>query len=266
EKIMKNSILYIILILMIVMTSCTEGLYNQLIWPSEDPLVVSPDVLSFSDNGLIVISWDDDMAAEEYILYKKPVNSLIEPEQIYRGTDLIYEDRNFPGLDGSCDILFHYSLSKTRGRKAFGPSIPGLGIYSENEEDEWEPNNRLEDATELITTKEALLYYYRDSYNTVVRDEDWYYVDVNAGYLANIIVDATEKVDAFQYQVYKQVQNSITLGQAFTIPNNSNEKKKIYFKIIPIISQFMADNNKNGGSMKSYNINLDGTDLIQKDN
>jgi len=257
---MKKSNVILVVIILAFCLSCSEGLFDQIGKPIDDPVVVKPVVRSFEDEETIIITWDDDAAADEYILYRNevPDGSRI---LIYRGTENSYIDKDFIEYLACDNVSFNYSLSKIRGMREFGPSSPALGIFSRILNDSFEPNNHESLAHELSTARiQGNVYYFRDEYDNLLLDEDWFFMNLLPREQATVVltqIDDTSR-QYFQYQVAgsSSIPYDIIHNDGFFIFNDNNYPDKIFFEIIPNISNFMQPIETNGGSQRGYFLKL----------
>ncbi|MBN1697455.1 MAG: hypothetical protein JW881_08070 [Spirochaetales bacterium] len=261
---MKISNLILLVAILALHLSCTEGLYDQFGKPVDDPVIVKPFVSSFVDEETIIITWDDDPAADNYILYRSEEVPSENYHVVYRGKKNSYLDRNFIEYLSNENALFHYSLSKVRGTREFGPSEPSLGIFSKMINDPFEPNNDETQAHELSTAKiEGNIYFFRDEEQNLLIDEDWFFITLQPRQQAELVLTqkGDTKLQYFQYQVLNSSNNptDISHNVRFFVANNSDYLTKIYFKIIPLIKNYMVSGiQTNGGSQRGYYLKITG--------
>jgi hypothetical protein len=263
---MRKSNLILVITILALSLSCTEGLYYQIGKSIDDPVVVKPFVSSFEDEETIIITWDDDPAADEYILYRNEVpygNRIV----VYQGKENSYIDRNFIEYLSRENAYFHYSLSKVRGMREFGPSEPSLGIYSKIINDPFEPNNHENLAHELSTAKiEGNIYFFRDDQQNLLIDEDWFFITLQPRQQAVLVLTqiGDTNLQYFQYQVLNSSNNPIDISHnvEFCVVNNSDCLTKKYFKIIPLIKNYMTGIETNGGSQRGYYLKITRWDSV----
>ncbi len=249
----------IIFLLAVLNLSCSDGLYNELNRPSADPEISEPTVISFSEESTIFVEWDDDILADEYILYRALDGSVLNFQEIYRGIECQYRDTN-----GNDDYIYHYSLAKVRGLRFFDMSSSAMGVVSVTTDDFYEDNNSKEKASILnqgilIT---ANLYGYQDSFGNYLTDEDWYRISVPAGCTANVIVRqlyplASDGADN-HFKSYQEGQPSVPVvdGRDINIINGSNVNENYYLEIFPNPTKYFP-NPDPGGTIVSYQIFID---------
>ena len=154
-----------------------------------EPDVYKPEVKSFDKMHTIIIEWEKDEGADEYVLYRagpdcNPENG--KYEEIYRGTDLSYEDNVGSYETGD---FFYYKLAKKRESKEFEQSKYAYGVVAETVKDIHEDNDEESDkkCIDGLTSVSGNLYYYRDNYGNALYDTDWYSVTIDDG-LYNLYV------------------------------------------------------------------------------
>lgn len=249
----------IISLLSLLILSCSDGLFNELNRPSADPEISEPTVISFREESTITVLWDDDLLADEYILYRAHDGIVLNFQEIYRGVACEYSDKS--GID---DYIYHYSLAKVRGLKEFELSPANVGVVSVTTDDFYEDNDSKEQATILnqgilIT---ANLYGYQDSFGNYLTDEDWYRITVPAGCTANVIVrqlyplasDGAEN----HFKSYQEGQPAVPVidGRDINIINGSNSDENYHLEIFPNPTKYFS-NPDPGGTIVSYQIFID---------
>jgi hypothetical protein len=161
-----------------------------------------------------------------------------------------------------------YRFSKRRGERIFGPAPPAFGVMSLVPQDIHEPNDTLESAVELkANLLVANLYYFRTYSTLSLSDEDWYYVDILPKWETRIVVlDSQAGLgNSTHFRIFVVGSGQDAVGHGVDIPlyNPENEEKRFYFKIIPDISYFVANNMTMGvgGSLVQYEIYISGTSV-----
>jgi len=245
-------LLLVIIILSLIMLSCSEGLLGDMLRVISDPVVVEPDVVSFEKEETIKITWDADPGADEYILYKAEDALFPDYKIIYQGSEVSVSDK-----DVGDENLYIYILGKVRGTKLFGPSDPVLGVGSTVLKDEHENNDKKENSTRLVWDLDANLYYYISHNLSEVKDYDWYNVTVPPNRQANIVLVQNDLVGAntwmnfsLEYESPKPIKNNL----AIPIQNKTLEEKIFSFLISPIPEDFYGDPPASSGSLINYHI------------
>jgi hypothetical protein len=250
---MKNNIVRLFFLIPFIV-ACSSGIYDQLGRPVADPAVSPPVTECFHNEGLVIVSWDRDVNADEYILYRRLDTAFSQDRVVYRGTGLCYYD-----TDGANEERYLYSLSKTRGLQEFGPSVPSLGVFGNIKQDFYEPNDVKEEAVWLQYDFEANLYYYRDSLGGVIQDIDWYYVDVPPRRIAHIVVTQVyldEEDTFFYFSQEGETPFQIVNNNDIPVENYTYTTQRYYFKIYPVPSEFLNDISQAGGSIVGYRVSL----------
>ncbi len=244
-----------VILIISVFVSCREGLLTDMERVIEDPVVVRPGVDSFSEEGVIKISWEEDLGADEYVLYRAVDTAVPVYGIIYRGSNLLFEDR---GVETGNRYL--YTLAKIRGERVFGPSGASLGAESGIVLDEYEDNGTKEKATLLEWDLQSNLYYYQSYGEEKIEDYDWYRVEVPPRRKAMVVVtqDGLNSGDSSWIIFYLEGHTSFTVtnGDAVEIPNYNYETKELYFCISPRASGFVTDLTKGGGGFITYTVSL----------
>lgn len=245
----------VIVVLSLVLLSCSEGLLSDMLRVNTDPVVELPSVVSFEKEETIEISWNADPGADEYILFRAEDVLLPVYEIIYQGTSLSLTDTDITG-----EHRYLYTLGKVRGTLLFGPSDPILGVGSNVIQDNLEGNNVKEMAAKLVWDLDANLYYYRSNNGEEIEDYDWYFVTVPPRRKAMIIVTQSgigSGADSWmEYYLEGHVTETIVNSNAIPIENYSYEEKTFYFLISPNSSEFIGDPTLGGGGLINYRVSL----------
>jgi len=238
-------------------SSCFDGIFDTLNRTPDDPFTEIPSVTSFLESYSIYIEWSKDEAADEYILERSENIINLSYQEIYRGTNTTFTDKNLPD-----ESMFLYRLSKRRGKKTFLPSNPALGVSTLTVRDLHEPNDSEKYATHLSdTTLYANMPFFRSYNGLTVSDTDWYYIEIPPLWKASIIIFDQKAVSGTfdtHFMIYiKNESTPETVSQNTPIPivNYKTIKEKYYFKIYPRETIY-ADNSNGGfgGTIADYNI------------
>jgi fibronectin type 3 domain-containing protein len=251
---------------LIGMASCSHGMFEVLDRTTSDPFSQTPRVKSFGETNTMTVSWSGDEGADEYILERALDGSNLTYETVYRGNALSYADRKPSANDLERYI---YRLSKRRGEKVFSPSPPAFGVMSLVPQDIHEPNDVQESATELKANRlVSNLYYFRTYNNLSLSDEDWYYVDILPKWQTRIVVLDSQSglgnSTHFKIFVAGAGQDTVEHGVDIPLSNPENTEQRFYFKIIPDVSYFVANDMTLGvgGSIVQYEIYISGTSVV----
>jgi len=246
--------LQFVIILFLIISGCTSGIYQHLDRPLEDPEITQPRASSFKQEMTVTITWNIDERCDEYILYRRLDSDFSVDEIVYRGTGTEYID-----INGINEDRYLYSLSKIRGQKEFGPSEPAFGVFSNTIQDFLEPNNTKDTAVWLEYEFESNMYYYRNSDGEEVQDIDWFYVEVPPRRIATIVVSqsglSTEDT-FFYFSQVGEVPYQVINNNDIPIENRSTNTDRFYFKLYPVSSEFLNDISEAGGSIVDYTISL----------
>jgi len=240
----------------ICLFSCSDGLLQELSRPVADPLISKPEVLSFSEEGIIKVVWDDDELADEYVLYRALDSTILNFNEVYRGTASEYIDDL--GLIGN---IYHYSLSKVRGRREFDKSDPVLGILSLTKADSYENNDIKENSTLLSSDLTANIFGYQNLSGDRLFDEDWYHVTVPPRRTAYLVLVQLNPAPSggtdTHFDFYLEGHPSVPVinNAEMTIRNDSDRELDFRFKIFPNTGKFFPGIGA-GGTIVSYRISL----------
>ncbi|GHV07425.1 hypothetical protein FACS189485_17760 [Spirochaetia bacterium] len=112
---MRNKIgfMYLLFVFTAIAVSCD---INGIKIPNEAPFADIPSAESLDDGKIVSLKWQADPGSDSYILQKsiKGENDFGAFQEIYRGTDTVYIDRNI-----DINISYVYRLDKKRGNKIF---------------------------------------------------------------------------------------------------------------------------------------------------
>ena len=236
--------------------ACSSGMYDLLIRTTDDPKTACPRAVSFAESNAVLLSWDYDEGADEYILERASDSETPVFFTVYKGTGTEYADR---GLEN--DTRYIYRLSKRRGNRIFGPSKETLGVSSLVSRDIYR-NDTMEEAVRLETIDYiANIYYYRSYGGAELIDEDWYYVEIpplrRAAVVVNdsLITDGNKPTHFMRYEYSRDDKPVIQLS-AFWIINNELETKRYYFKLYPAKMMFVGMAGIPGGDIVRYTISI----------
>ncbi len=244
---------------LVCLLSCGGGLFMEMDRLTRDPTMDPPAVRSFAEENLILVDWSADEAADDYVLERAADSPTgLVYSAVYQGTGTSFTD-----ADCEDQTRYLYRLRKIKGNRLFDPSIPVLGVGSVTCNDGLEPNDSSEQATPLVLTHMANIYYYRTFSDEVVRDVDWYSVAIPAGFTANITItqispplgtgDTTTYV---LFGVEGLPVDPVTNNEPISISNTYSEGRAFNFQIIPDPARFLSGMGLAGGTMVKYRITL----------
>lgn len=225
----------------LLICSCSSGLYDEINRLVSDPEVAGPHVLSFSGENIVEISWDLDKQADEYILYRALDSAVLNFEEIYRGTSCVYTDRKGVDLD-----VYHYCLSKVRGKKIFEMSDPVTGIFTLTAADSFENNDHKGDASLLSSDLYANIFGFRDIFfNEITSDEDWYYVVIPPRRTAHVVLSQISPAPSGEnshFDVYVEGCPSEPVKNTgdIAITNTFDYTKCFFFKFYPSMTKIFS--------------------------
>jgi hypothetical protein len=235
------------------MFSCADCLYDYLATNDDDPVVVKPQVRSFDVANSIVISWDKDIGADEYILYRDTKPTGLFSTEVYRGTDLKYIDSNVVS-----ETFYYYKLAKKRGQKEFDKSDYVMGVGFNITKDAYEENNTKTTAVSLDSITKCNIYYFKDTYGNFLQDFDWFYVDLKARTYMTIqftTFDNLKEGDIECNQESYQTK-SLSTGKEVEIRNDEYYDQRLYFQVAVVPTVFIQNSTFSGGKMGDYTINI----------
>jgi hypothetical protein len=210
----------------------------------------------FRSDGNIKLQWSFDEGADAYVLMRRSDSSsgFYNWETAYQGPNNQYLDES---VDDIRSARYEYRLDKLRNGLLYKSDETVFAVAVHAEEDKHEPNNILEEATELETYLESNLYYYKYSNDNDFIGTDWYKVYVHPGKTASIKVQYSTGVydEWLLFSEPSERSIPITSNFSFEIKNDSTEKRYMYFEIEPNKGKFLDGLNV-GGSIINYTIEL----------
>ncbi|MDC7220199.1 MAG: hypothetical protein PQJ59_09675 [Spirochaetales bacterium] len=252
---MINRLSFVIFALLLL-PGCTDGLLEDLSRENDNPNTDAPEVTSFVEAGLITISWEEDSCADEYALYRATDSSTPVYEQIYKGTDLSYEDTSI-----ELESRYLYCLYKIRGTESFGPSDSVMGVAASTEMDSYESNDSYEEAVEYTSAINANLFYY-NSYNKehILMDKDYYSITVKPSMTGKYEIDVDNVTDGEQTNmiIQEKGENAAAVNDEgeITFKNDSAETVTFYFYVY--LDGDMVGDASGAGSLVCYTLSYTG--------
>jgi hypothetical protein len=228
-------------------------------WNRPPPFDEAPVVDSFRSDKTIKISWNADIGADIYKLYR--CNDSDSPnawELIYQGTDFEFVD-NTAVFENFYYKRYVYHLSKIRNGTPYfenfnaKPFTETLAVAVPTEKDPNEPNDDYLNATLLNISIKSNIYCFKFTGDRVLEDRDWYKVNVPAGKKAILYIHYITQGTNGMLKVYEpsQLEAFVDEGVDFDIKNESLEQKFVYFAIMPDRDKFSIGL---GGQMIIYTI------------
>ncbi|MBB6480910.1 hypothetical protein [Spirochaeta isovalerica] len=237
--------------LLFLLAGCSASLFEDMSRTIDDPEVQKPWVQSFTEELEIKISWEEDPGADEYVLYRADDN-IGTYEKIYQGTSLEFFDS-----DVSEQGRYLYTLVKMRGEEAFGPSLPVLGVASMTMEDEFESNDREENATPFLYDLSANVQYYADNTKQhILEDRDWYSVEVGPrrSFTFQVLYTGTGSQE-LEYYCQPETPQGLDSESEITIVNTTMESKIFNFCIYPYGANILTGSS-GGGKIIQYDLDF----------
>ncbi len=246
---------------LLLLAGCSPGLLPELDRVLRDPVASLPRVSSLDQELRIEVSWDQDPAAEEYILEKAEDSLLGAYVVVYRGTGTSYTDTD---CRDQCRYLFR--LSKARGSRLFGPSGAVLGVASVTCKDALEPNDAEGQAIALADfQRRANLFYFRATPGLypgqVLEDSDWYSLDVPARWTAYLLITQAGLPSGSEYTYLCFYQKAampihVVNNQLIAVANSSPEAQRICFRLFLDPADFILEPTLGGGTQVDYTVGL----------
>jgi hypothetical protein len=247
----------VLCLISVLAVSCAPALWDEMGRFRDNPQVCPPRVVSFAEPGSIILCWDKDDCADEYILLRA-LDQDRQYSEVYRGTGLVYKDENV-----SVETRYLYALYKVRGSREFGPSLSVMGIGSFIQEDPCEDNDTRETAFPFTNNLLANTFGYksigheyslvdRDFYSLVVRPH------MTATYSVNVMGVSGNDPTGLEYQItYREPADVVDMG-GIGFENNSSYSVTFIFSISPKDSEISQNAAEGGGRVFTYELNYIG--------
>jgi len=234
-----------------------QGRYKvRLIGTPKEILAKKPIVTSFIDDDKIKIEWYTHSLGRKYIIYRdlSPVGSFTDERYRFDTTNDEIKILNFTD---TCEKgkMYYYKVqieftdgSLEKSDMAYG----GVGF----KEDSYENNNYKALAKYLNNPIDGNVYYFKDSYNNILQDEDWYYMTVLSNNIQEVkikILDINfENEDIMLYQEGKEnipIIKDLSSDSVSLWLYNTDNSNQVYFKIL-------TTNKKVLNKQLKYNLSL----------
>lgn len=237
----------------VVLAGCSGGLFGELGERVGTPEVVAPTIRSFAVEGRITASWEQDGAADTYLLYRDEVPAPTTPTVIYRGRASRYEDSEV-----EVNRNYYYRLAKQRGERVFGPSRYVYAVTSNVRWEASEPNDEVGTAAAFSHGVQGSLYAFRDGLGNRIIDVDWYRIEV--GPFRRTTMQFTDyrnlpTANSVVVVVRGEREVPVNSGDSIAIDNYSNRTRSMYFRVTIDPAEFFVRVGS-GGGVGSYRINL----------
>ncbi len=268
---MNKKFKWLVIACFILLLSCTDSLFEELSINDKIPFIIKPEVNSFEIENSIVIEWEKDTGADEFILYRDTSPTGNFSEIVYRGKSLSYAD-----YDISFEHLYYYKLAKRREKKIFNKSEPEMGIASDTIKDNYENNDTKETSALFPDFITANIYYYENLYGNTMEDKDWYRVmipprkfmviNILNEYNLNSQTDSSGTISDLSLIVVDGIKDdNVEFNAEYNLVNDQNESKIKYFCIYPNREKFISSSPSPGvrGKLGIYRIDFEGLKNIQ---
>ncbi len=258
-----------LLIIIFIILSCNESLLIDLsrnaIIPDGETV---PEVKNYTISDSILLKWNADPGADEYIVYKDVYPAGNFSEIIYRGTALQFIDTRVIN-----NTFYYYKLAKRRGQKIFVKSKHAMGLSSSFIKDNFEDNNFIEKSSNIdkLIGIDANLYFARNIVNVngniyidTISDTDYYtlLIDPRRRHIFQITFKnanvSSNIIKVFANNSYKELTNQ---GQ-FNVENQLNTTARYYIKIEIDTDNILGTPSATGNREEAYLMHLVGIEPI----
>lgn len=215
--------------LSIVVSSCSNFIASELFRTYDDPSDVTPNVDSFREEGVIYIDWQEDKAADSYVLLRAEDSRNPRYEEVYCGNGFSYVDRD-------CEVTkkYLYLLGKTRGQRLFLGQKTQYGYCSNKRRDIYD-NHKKGNAKRIEYELNGLnVYYGLFSDGHKFFEEDWYEVKVPARCYVIVDCDQIDPIPragaaSLDLEFLQLTNQYLSTSRDIKIENVSFEEKVIPF-------------------------------------
>lgn len=235
----------------LMLSGCSNELYNLMERTSEPPVESKPEVSSFLTPLELHLTWDADEGADEYFIYRDTSPSGSFNQLMYNGTATSYTDSHLTD-----NFWYYYKLTKRRGKEIFTPTLCGCGIATMTQEDMYEPNNTKQTATPFPNAIVSNIYFYQDGTGNSIEDVDWYSVTVGARTRYTLMIDTFDNLvdEDITFNLESQPVDTVVSGEEYSIGNYEYVPRTFYFQIAVNRGKFVTDPFSAGGKIGSYRI------------
>lgn len=225
-----KKVLLLLSLFVVTLFSCSNDFADIMLRTYSDPFDEAPIIDSYREEYTIFVEWNEDKAADEYILLRAEdsYNGYYFTE-IYRGSCLKFTDRNLEPCKS-----YVYKLDKVRGETLFKSKKVGYGYCSPKQRDIFN-NCSKENAQLLEYPLNNMTLCCEKFYGTLpYYEEDWYKVRVPARSRATIDVIQTDPKPSDNS---KQIEYCIrgnsyqNVNTNFFLDNESLVEDYLYFKL-----------------------------------
>ncbi len=250
---------------LLLCAGCSDGLLTEMDRLAADPELVSPEVASFQEELTVSVSWDEDEAADEYVLRRaEDTAGVLSYKILYEGSLSSYRD-----TDVADEGRYLYTLAKKKGNREFGPSRPVLGVGSDCIGDIWEPNNTKEQAATLDHELIANSFYYEDAAtHSTLQDTDWYKISIPPRCSASIVVVQSDPIPAQNSSHLSYLvegtgpAETIASGVLYPIENTGLTTAAFLFCIRPRAEECREELTLSGGTVIKYTLQISRFDFL----
>lgn len=220
---------------------CNDGIFSSNLSCPSKPVTLKkedvmkglkPDVASFALAGSIIVRWDTNPYATAYLLYRYRSPDGSQESLVYEGKDLSYTDKNV-----TSGQFYYYKLIYKENSKLYSFSPYAFGMTSYTAQDEYEDNNKYDDATVLQSNSRnrANIYYYKDSAGNRLLDDDWYYVKIPPNSEIPILLDDFTGTlgdgDLFITVTGQGESRPVIAGSGYRLINTTANETNVVFSI-----------------------------------
>lgn len=250
------------LLVFLLCSGCEEGPLYEMDRLAEDPFIASPRSECFLMERCVELSWEEDPAADEYILRRAQDAAQPNYQILYRGGKTSFQD-----VDLQHEQRYLYTLSKRKGKREFGPSEPSLGVGHDSIGDMWEPNDGKGEAAGLLFQLNANAYFYQDYHDNCLTDVDWYTLSIPPRHVAWVQIDQIrpEVGGENTYLFFQQEGHSrieFADNDPIEIYNYSMEERSFRFRVSPIPAKCIHELEVAGGTLIEYTVTLATIQLL----
>ena len=255
----------LLLCVLISCAGCSDALLTEMDRLAADPEVVPPRVESFQRELTVSVSWEEDEAADEYVLRRAEDSAgVLSYEILYRGSETHYRDTEVED-----EGRYLYTLAKKKGNREFGPSSPVLGVGNDCIGDMWEPNNTKEQAAGLEHELVANSFYYEDAVtHSTVQDTDWYKITIPPRCSASIVVIQSDPIPSQNSSHLSYLvegtgpAETIASGVLYPLENTGLTTASFLFCIRPRAEECREELTLSGGAVVKYSLRISRIDFL----
>jgi hypothetical protein len=240
-----------IILLIIILSSCSNDLFDVLNKNNIEPAISKPNVTSFKAENEIIVDWAGDSGADSYCLYRDLNPDGTFAAKIYQGNSLSYIDDQT--IDGT---RYYYKLSKMKGLKEFDKSDCVMGVGSAIVCDAYENDDTKDMAKEFVNTLDANIFYYKDASGNTLEDTDWYWVTIGPRQYMTIRITLVSNLSNQEITFGLEGASPINIisNNTYEIRNNDYSTRQFRFVIAINRDNFLGSSSPSGGRLGFYQI------------